>query len=112
MIELLLSAMVIVESGGNPNAVGDGGKSIGPLQIQYAYWKDSGVGGEYKQCKDLEYAKRVVRAYWKRYCPKALKQGDLQTLARVHNGGPRGHKIKATRVYWSKVSKNIKHRGV
>jgi hypothetical protein len=114
MIEILLAAMMMVESGGRCDVVGDGGRSIGPLQIQYCYWRDSGVPGKYQDCKQPEYAKRVVRAYWKRYCPNALKRGDLQTLARVHNGGPSGANPKyvkryaATSRYWRKVKRMMK----
>ena len=108
-IELLLTAMIVVESGGNPSVVGDGGRSIGPLQIQKAYWQDARVPGRYEDCKNPTYARKVVKAYWKRYCPKALKQGDLGTLARIHNGGPAGanrkypKKYRMTSTYWKKV---------
>ncbi len=46
--------------------------------------------------------------YWRRYCPRALAQGDWQTLARVHNGGPRGHRKPATHAYWSKVRRAMR----
>ena len=40
-LELLLAAMVMVESGGDVNAVGDGGASVGPLQISQGYFTDA-----------------------------------------------------------------------
>lgn len=97
------SAVRHVESRGRCDVVGDGGRAIGPYQIHHAYWKDSGVPGRWEQCRDRAYAERVMKAYWRRYCPKALKANDWQTLARVHNGGPAGHKRKQTEVYWKKV---------
>jgi len=99
----LLDAMRQVESGGNPDAVGDGGASRGPYQIQRAYWEDSRVPGRYEQVRDDAYARRVVRAYWQRYCPGAVERGDMETLARVHNGGPAGARKSATLAYWHKV---------
>lgn len=101
----LLDAIEHVESGGDPAAVGDGGRSIGPYQIQRAYWQDAlehspGIGGTYSDVKDREYARRVVRAYWSRYAPKGATN---EQLARIHNGGPKGHRKAATRPYWAKV---------
>ena len=107
-MQQFFKALGTVESSNNDNAVGDNGKSIGRYQIQYDYWKDSGVKGQYQQVKNHEYAERVMIAYWTRYCPKALKGKDFQTLSRIHNGGPRGHKIKATLKYWAKVKAALK----
>lgn len=103
----ILDAIQRVETGGHRNpsqAVGDGGRSIGPLQIQRAYWQDSGVAGRYEQVRDEAYARRVVIAYAKRYEPAALRRGDAETLARLHNAGPgwRG-KRRATDGYWKRV---------
>ena len=92
-----------VESRGRCDAVGDGGRAIGPYQIHRSYWKDSGVPGRYEQCRDRAYAERVMKAYWSRYCPKAWESRDWQTLARVHNGGPDGHRQRSTTAYWNKV---------
>lgn len=105
----LLDAIRMVESGGQQNPRdGDGGRAIGPYQIWRVYWLDSKVEGKYEQCRDREYAERVMLAYWKRYCPKALATDDWETLARVHNGGPRGAEKAATLKYWAKVKKHLK----
>jgi len=102
-------ALHIVETGGKRGAIlGDGGKALGPLQIHRAYHTDSGVGGDYSRCADLDYSKRVVTAYLQRYAPKAWASGDVTTLARIHNGGPRGDKKPATIRYASKVSRLAK----
>ena len=98
-----LHAIGTVESGHDDNAVGDGGASLGRYQIQRAYWIDSRIPGRYEQVKDKAYAERVMLAYFKRYAPKALDAGDWETLARIHNGGPRGHRKAATLPYWAKV---------
>lgn len=101
----VLDAIRHVESRGDCRAVGDHGRSIGPYQIQRDYHRDSGVPGRYVQVRNRAYAERVVVAYWKRYCPKALSAGNAEVLARVHNGGPNGHRIPQTKRYWHKVKR-------
>jgi hypothetical protein len=97
-------ALHIVETSGRTGPiVGDGGKALGPLQIHRAYHADSRVSGDYSRVADLGYAKRVATAYLKRYAPQAWAAGDVETLARIHNGGPRGHLKPATKGYAAKV---------
>lgn len=108
----LLDAIRQVETGGiaDPSkAVGDGGASLGPYQIQRAYWRDSGVPGRYEQVRDRAYAERVMLAYWQRHCKHALADGNLEWLARVHNGGPRAPlRPSATNGYWTKVNREMR----
>jgi hypothetical protein len=78
-------------------------RALGPLQIHRAYWQDSGVPGTYSQCADLAYSRRVVTAYLKRYAKSAWDAGRVDVLARVHNGGPSGHRKTATLAYARKV---------
>ena len=93
-----------VETSGRHGAIiGDNGKSLGPLQISRAYHADSRVAGAYEQVTDLAYARRVATSYLKRYAPQAWAQGDVETLARVHNGGPAGARKTATLGYADKV---------
>jgi len=105
----LLDAIEQVESGGRTNVVGDNGKAIGPMQIHRVYWKDAvehdpSIGGSYSDCKDPTYARRIVRAYMDRYAPKGASD---EVLARIHNGGPKGHRKAATEKYWVKVRKRL-----
>ena len=107
-LDQFLEAIRLAETGGMKDngigAKGDAGKSYGPYQIQKAYWQDSKLKGTWEQClTDKAYSEKVMIAYWKRYCPKAFEAGDWETLARVHNGGPKGHTKKATLKYWEKV---------
>lgn len=103
-----LSAVRLVETGGLPNegenAVGDKGKAIGPFQIWKVYHIDSKVPGEYTECNKLEYSKKVVKAYLARWAPEGA---TMETLARIHNGGPSGHKKAATEKYWKKVQEKL-----
>ena len=102
-------ALHIVETSGRTGPIiGDGGKALGPLQIHRAYHADSRVSGDYSRCSDLDYSKRVVAAYLQRYAPAAWAAGDVETLARVHNGGPRGAIKPATKPYAAKVRAFIK----
>ena len=106
----LLDAIATVESDNNPAAVGDGGKAIGVFQIHKVYWQDAvdhdpSIGGCYEDCRDPAYARRIVIAYMDRYAPANASD---ETLARIHNGGPRGHKKSATTKYWNKVKNQLK----
>ena len=93
-----------VETSGRLGPIrGDNGAALGPLQIHRVYFQDSGVNGSYSQVADLAFARRVATAYFKRYAPRAWAAGDVVTLARVHNGGPSGHRKAATLAYARKV---------
>ena len=93
-----------VETGGRLGAVvGDNGRALGPLQIHRVYHADSRVPGDYSRCADLAYSRRVAEAYLRRYAPRAWAAGDVETLARIHNGGPAGARKAATLPYAAKV---------
>jgi hypothetical protein len=97
-------ALHIVETSGRTGPIlGDNGKALGPLQIHKSYHTDSRVAGDYSRVAELAYSKRVATAYLKRYAPAAWAAGDVETLARVHNGGPRGHLKAATKGYGVRV---------
>ena len=97
-------ALHIVETSGRTGPIiGDGGKALGPLQIHRVFHADSRVAGPYERVADLDYSKRVATAYFKRWAPTAWAAGDVETLARVFNGGPRGHLKPATKAYGVRV---------
>ena len=104
-----LAALRQVESGSDDQVVGDNGKAIGGFQIWRVYWQDAvdydkTIGGKYENCFNRNYAERVVVAYLNRYAPEGA---SWETLARIHNGGPKGYKIKATEKYWQKVKREL-----
>jgi len=106
-----LNALHQVESSGRTgHIVGDKGKALGPFQIHKSYWQDvkNIVGGNYEDVEDLKYAKKVVLAYLNKYGRKAFQQGDWETLARIHNGGPNGANNSNTNGYWQKVKHHLK----
>ena len=104
-MEKLLAAIRTVESAGDDRAVGDGGRSRGPYQIGRAYWLDGG-GDPARYAVDVwdaDACRPIVLGYWRRYAPAALARGDIETLARIHNGGPKGDRKRATDRYWRRV---------
>jgi hypothetical protein len=114
--DTFLDALQAVESGSEPNpdqAVGDGGKALGAFQIWHAYWLDAVEfrpdlkARGYRAVTDRAYAREVVKAYLTRYAPKGATWEDL---ARIHNGGPKGHSKQGTKAYWAKVLKAAKAR--
>jgi hypothetical protein len=117
-----LDAIRQVETGGLPNdgigARGDGGAALGPYQIHRVYHIDAAERdstlSNYQSCLTSKaYSERVMRAYMNRYARAEMRRllagegtiGDVEKVARIHNGGPRGHTKKATKGYWSKVRK-------
>lgn len=107
----ILDAIRWVESRNVPDARvpdGDDGLAIGPYQIHEVYWLDAhgyddSLGGRYQDCRNRGYAERVIDAYMRRYAPEAWRTGAAEHIARVHNGGPTGHRKKATDGYWRRV---------
>ena len=93
--EKFWSALHQIETGGALGAIkGDyvnsQPRALGPYQIHRAYFKDSKIKGEYSQCADLAFSRKVVTAYLQRYAPKAWAAGEsgCEVLFRTHNGGP------------------------
>jgi len=113
-LDEILAALAEVETGGHPeggrHARGDGGSALGPYQIHRAYWLDARLPGAWEDCAGEAYSRRVVLAYWRRWCPRALQELDAETLARVHNGGPRGAGKASTLAYWRRVEAALLRR--
>ena len=104
----ILDAIRTVETGGEADpdrAIGDKGKALGAYQIHRCYWLDAtekdpalrALG--YESVTNREIAERVVIAYLTRYAP----DWKIDTVARIHNGGPKGHRKESTLDYARKV---------
>jgi hypothetical protein len=109
----ILAAIGAVESS-NRGCVPDGDhrRAIGPFQIHGSYWRDAvaadpTIGGTYQDCRRRDYALRIVAAYLQHYAPDAFAAGDAETLARVHNGGPSGHRRPTTLGFWRRVCSRL-----
>jgi len=110
-----IDALVQVESGGNVNAIGDGGASFGCLQIQRGVIAD--VNRVYKthyshiDAFDKRKAESICRkylSYWGKHYEKVTnKTATLEILARIWNGGPNGYKKAQTIAYWNKVREKL-----
>lgn len=108
-VQYLIYAIGMVEVGSayqDCNKRGLNGE-LGPLQITRAYWKDSGVPGRWEDCRSWEYSVKVLCSYLRRYAKEALQKNDFETLARIHNGGPRGAQKPQTASYWEKVQRYL-----
>jgi len=104
-IDRLLDAIAKVESRSDPSVTGDGGQASGVYQIHRAYWADGtkflGVDWDYRQAADPVKARAVVRAYLLHYG----RGCSLLEMARIHNGGPNGHRKQATLEYARRVER-------
>ena len=112
--EDFVAAIHQVETTGRVGVIyGDGKRSLGPLQISYAAWKDAtrfdqSIGGKYSDCKGLEYSTKVMQAYLMKHASTAFKSGDWQTCARLWNSGPSwSTKVHLTNKYWAAVRMNL-----
>ena len=108
-ISNLISALIIVESSGNDQAIGDNGRAIGPLQIHRGVVLDvnkfTGSHYRHQDMTNRVQARSVCAAYLTHYG----KGKSTEEQARIWNGGPQGHKKKtATQAYWNKVEKHLK----
>jgi hypothetical protein len=100
----LLDALRAVETGGQrdpDNAIGDDGRALGAYQIHRVYWLDACEYDRtlrdrgYEAVTDRAYAERVVIAYLSRYA----RDWSINTISRIHNGGPKGVGKRATDGY-------------
>lgn len=115
-IDLLLEAIIQVESRGKEECIGDkhlGKPSIGVLQIRpimvrevNRLLKKRNIKKKYKLDDRYSREKSIEMFYiWKDYYHS---EDSNEVTARCWNGGPNGWKKKATEYYWTKVQKELK----
>lgn len=116
-LDILLDAIEAVESGGDANAVGDGGDAVGSFQIHKIYVDDVNRICRLRAPNELyitiyEYHHRtspvLSRRMAKIYLNHYGKGKSLEDIARIHNGGPDGWKKESTKPYWEKVKRILK----
>ncbi len=107
-ISNLISALIIVESSGNDQAIGDNGRALGPLQIHRGVVLDvNRITGSHYRHQDM--TNRVAaRAVCEAYLTHYGRGATTEQLARRWNGGPTGDRKSATEAYWAKVKKQLK----
>jgi hypothetical protein len=115
-IDVLLHAIISVESNGNDSCVGDKfliRPSIGCLQIRPVMVREVNRILKRKKEKkrfklnDRWSRKKSIEMFyiWKDY---HHKEDSMEIIARCWNGGPNGYKKKTTEYYWKKVQKELK----
>jgi len=131
----LWPAICYVESGHDPNAVGDGGKAVGIAQIWEICVNDvnrimghgPNVGFKYDDRKNEKKSRAMFEIYTEYYgvrcakekarlhslgltdrMPDAAGEFSIGDLARIWNGGPDGWKKAATKEYELRVLAELK----
>lgn len=116
----LFAAMRQVESFSGRKPVGDNGRSRGVYHIQACYVAD--VNRVYSTKFTLAdrdnpvTAHRIVRLYLAHYgrvyTKVTGKPATCEVLARIHNGGPRGWRKKATIKHWRRVAREMRRLSI
>jgi len=96
-----------VESGGNTLAVGRNGE-CGSFQLKKIYVDDVNriIGRKifsYDDRWDRQKSRHIVAIYLNHYG----KNKSILDKARIHNGGPRGDKLKCTEQYAAKIWRQL-----
>jgi hypothetical protein len=108
----LWEAVCRVESGGNPLAVGDGGRAAGIAQIWAITVRDvnrfAGTKFTLNDRFDPEKSRQMFRLYTEHY---GKGQSD-EVKARIWNGGPNAMKATGQKQinlnrYWAKIKKHL-----
>lgn len=101
-----IPALVQVESRGDPNALGKN-NDRGILQITPILVKEvnriSGLTYTHDDAWDPEKSIEMFYIIARKYCP----EHDFEKMARIWNGGPRGHTKDYTIAYWNKVKNEL-----
>lgn len=112
-MEKLLAALIIVESSGNNDKIGDNGR-LGCLQISPAIVQNVNrhYGTNYKPTDALNRykAKDIAEKYIRIYALPELvgRQPTNEDIARIWKKGQTGYKKEDTRVYVKKVQRALR----
>ena len=114
---VLIQALRIVESGGNPAEIGDRHlrhKAYGDLQIRQPCVDDVNAryGTKYRaeDCRgNPALSAEICAKYINLYATQKFlgRRPTLEDMARIWNGGPMGWKKTSTRKYWTKVKAEL-----
>ena len=112
----LIQAIAFVESGGDPNTVGDkhlGIPSVGLLQLRpiivrevNSILKNKGLDKRFKN-SDRKNAEKSIEMF-NIWANAHHMNSSYEKMARNWNGGPMGYKKTATAHYWAKILKYAK----
>jgi hypothetical protein len=111
MHPLLLSALIQIESGGNDLAKGRHGE-LGALQIKPILVRDvnriMGTHYAHQQVTNRAVSTFIANAYLAHYG----KNLSDENLARIWQGGPKGHRKTSTRAYARRVMRELENRTI
>lgn len=109
--DALLDAIADVESLGQVNrsrCIGDNGKARGMYQLHKEYIEDvnrfAKTSYTWADAFNPSTARKIVKLYIEHYSSANASDEDM---ARIHNGGPRGHRKSCTLGYWTKINKYL-----
>lgn len=111
MHPLLLSALIQIESGGNDLAKGRHGE-LGALQIKPILVRDvnriMGTHYAHSQVTNRAVSTFIAQSYLAHYG----KNLSDESLARIWQGGPKGHRKTSTRAYARRVMRELENRTI
>ena len=107
MHPLLLSALIAVESGGNDQAKGRHGE-LGPLQIKSIMVRDVNRFAHTRYTHQQVTNRQVSIDIATRYFAHYGENLSDESLARIWQGGPSGHKKSSTRAYGKRVMRTLR----
>lgn len=107
----ICDAIMMVESGGNPNAVGDRGNAVGAYQIWPVMVKDVNrilKRNQYSlQDRFSREKSREMFIIYSMHYANHTKDWSPEGIARRWVGGPKGHLKSGSAKYWEKVKKEL-----
>jgi len=113
LLNILVVALIAVESSGNDWAIGDNGAGVGCLQIHPIMVRDvNRISGRHYLLADRldrPYSIQMFKIYIRHYCT-AKRLGHkptMQDCARCWCSGPMGYRKKCSLAYWMKVKKEL-----
>ena len=119
--DVIFSSIAWIESTHNPKAVSRDG-SVGIVQIKSVMVKEvnricqmKGIEKRFTLAdrKNRKKSEEMFWIYQKFYNPNInfndISEKEMELIARKWNGGPQGHKKKATKKYWNKFNKRINY---
>ena len=106
----LLLVIGTIESGLDPNAIGDNGKAYGQYQLWEIYIDDvnrtQGTNFTHQDAFDVEKAEQIVMLYTIYWCERRNLPMTAENILRFHNGGSNWiHKPHKTDAYIKKCKK-------
>ena len=109
MHPLLLSALIAVESGGNDQAKGRHGE-LGPLQIKSIMVRDCNRFAHTHYAHQDVTNRAISIDIATRYLAHYGRNLSDESLARIWQGGPKGHRQSGTRAYAKRVMRELERQ--